>query len=229
MRQMQRTQNRPWQQTNVPQYAQSGNTLSNRTRYYDMPNMQNMQNMQTSTMQIPNMMGIQNEMGMQTTQPPMQPIQPIQSTQSMIGQATQMQFQPEAETPKQTQQQTEQTRQFVQEALMRLHEVFPMCNINSLADLAATAEGRLTLEYWRRGVPLEEAYRVAFGAQLQESQAKAARQQALNDANSKRHLTQPMGQAAGSARMSAEDKAIWREFFPNATDAQLLEKWRKMG
>lgn len=211
MRQMQRTQNRPWQQTNVPQYTQSGNMLNNPTIYNDM---QNMQGMQTQ-----NMAGMQNGMG----------LPPMQSMQSTMGQPPQMQVYPTAETKMRTQQQTEQTRQFVQEEILRLHEVFPMCNINSLADLAATAEGRLTLEYWRRGVPLEEAYRVAFGAQLQESQAKAARQQALNDANSKRHLTQPMGQAAGGTRMSAEDKAIWREFFPNATDAQLLEKWRKMG
>ena len=205
---MRQIPNRPWQQTNAAQYVpqpmpQSGNMLGKDMTYSNMQSITN-----------PNMAG-------------------MQQTQPMMGQATQMPFQPAAESPMQapqlTQPQTEQTRQFVQEAIMRLHEVFPMCNINSLADLAATAEGRLTLEYWRRGVPLEEAYRVAFGAQLQESQAKAARQQALNDANSKRHLAQPMGQAAGDVRMSAEDKAIWREFFPNATDAQLLEKWRKMG
>lgn len=211
---MRQIPNRPWQQANAAQYVpqpmpQSGNMLGKDTTYSTMQGMQNMQSITN-----PNMAG-------------------MQQTQPMMGQATQMSFQPAAESPMQapqlTQPQTEQTRQFVQEAIMRLHEVFPMCNINSLADLAATAEGRLTLEYWRRGVPLEEAYRVAFGAQLQESQAKAARQQALNDANSKRHLAQPMGQAAGGVRMSAEDKAIWREFFPNATDAQLLEKWRKMG
>ena len=211
---MRQIPNRPWQQANAAQYVpqpmpQSGNMLGKDTTYSTMQGMQNMQSITN-----PNMAG-------------------MQQTQPMMGQATQMPFQPAAESPMQapqlTQPQTEQTRQFVQEAIMRLHEVFPMCNINSLADLAATAEGRLTLEYWRRGVPLEEAYRVAFGAQLQESQAKAARQQALNDANSKRHLAQPMGQAAGGVRMSAADKAIWREFFPNATDAQLLEKWRKMG
>lgn len=228
IQQIRQIQNRPWQQGNIPQSApqyipQSGNVLGNGAAYNGVQDMQSMQSLQT-----PNMAGTQNRMGMQNEMAMgMQGMQPMQP---MMGQASQMQIDPSAQTKMmQTQQPTEQTKQFVQQEILRLHEVFPMCNINSLADLAATAEGRLTLEYWRRGVPLEEAYRVAFGAQLQENQAKAARQQALNDVNSKRHLTQPRGQAAGGARMSAEDKAIWREFFPNATDAQLLEKWRKMG
>ena len=124
-------------------------------------------------------------------------------------------------------QQSKDAQNFTVQSIQALQRMYPESNIKSLADLSETQEGRQALEYWRRGVPLEKAYQVAFGTQLQESQAKAARQQALNDVNSKGHLMQPQGQVGGNLTMSAEDKAIWREFYPHATDAELEAKWKK--
>lgn len=121
----------------------------------------------------------------------------------------------------------EQLQQFIQQSLQRLQQMYPESNIMSLEDLATTPEGQQTLEYWGRGIPLEQAYGAAFSGMIAENRSRAAKQQAMNASNSKGHIAQPHGANGSGSMMRAEEKAIWREFFPKATDAQLEAKWKK--
>ncbi len=123
--------------------------------------------------------------------------------------------------------QREQMQQFIMQSLHKLRQMYPESNITSLEELAATPEGQQALEYWSKGIPLEQAYGAAFSHMIAENRSKAARQQAMNASNSKGHIAQPHGSSGGGSLMGAEDKAIWREFFPKATDAQLEAKWKK--
>lgn len=117
---------------------------------------------------------------------------------------------------------------FAQKEIQKLRTMYPQCSVQSLADLASTPEGKTALEYWKRGVPLAQAYSAAFASSIAQNGAQAAKQQAMNDMNSKGHIAQPSGGSGGGRMMSAEDRAIWKEFFPDATDAQLQEKWSKV-
>lgn len=134
---------------------------------------------------------------------------------------------PMAENPMLQDREYEQTQQFIQQSLQRLQQMYPESNIMSLEDLAATPEGQQALEYWSMGIPLEQAYGAAFSGMIAENRSRAAKQQAINASNSKGHIAQPHGANGGGSMMRAEDKAIWREYFPKATDAQLEAKWKK--
>lgn len=94
------------------------------------------------------------------------------------------------------QQEAMETENFTRDSLQRLNAKHPDCGVKSLADLGKTAEGRQALEYWRRGVPLEQAYSAAFADSIATNRAKAAKQQAHNDAVNKSHLSQPKGRAS---------------------------------
>ena len=120
-----------------------------------------------------------------------------------------------------------ETENFTRDSLRRLNAKHPDCGVKSLADLGKTAEGRQALEYWRRGVPLEQAYSAAFADSIATNRAKAAKQQAHNDAVNKSHLSQPKGRASSEKMMDAEELAAYKAFFPNMSDAQLQEMWRK--
>lgn len=125
------------------------------------------------------------------------------------------------------QQEAMETENFTRDSLQRLNAKHPDCGVKSLADLGKTAEGRQALEYWRRGVPLEQAYSAAFADSIATNRAKAAKQQAHNDAVNKSHLSQPKGRASNEKMMDAEELAAYKAFFPNMSDAQLQEMWRK--
>lgn len=125
------------------------------------------------------------------------------------------------------QQEAVETEHFTRDSLQRLNAKHPDCGVKSLSDLGKTAEGRQALEYWRRGVPLEQAYSAAFADSIAANRVKAAKQQAHNDAVNKSHLSQPKGGASNEKMMDAEELAAYRMFFPRMSDAQLQEMWRK--
>ena len=120
-----------------------------------------------------------------------------------------------------------ETENFTRDSLQRLNAKHPDCGVKSLSDLGKTAEGRQALEYWRRGVPLEQAYSAAFADSIATNRVKAAKQQAHNEAVNKSHLSQPKGGASSEKMMDAEELAAYKAFFPNMSDAQLQEMWRK--
>lgn len=126
------------------------------------------------------------------------------------------------------QQEAMETENFTRDSLQRLNAKHPDCGVKSLSDLGKTAEGRQALEYWRRGVPLEQAYSAAFADSIATNRVKAAKQQAHNEAVNKSHLSQPKGGTSNAVDyMPSDELQYWRAFYPNMTDAQLQEKWRK--
>ena len=79
-----------------------------------------------------------------------------------------------------------------------------------------------------RGYRMVDAYKLANMDRLQEKRAAAASQEVRNSINSRKHLTQTTG-GAGEAPtvVPADVKAMYKQFNPNATDAQILAHWQK--
>lgn len=79
-----------------------------------------------------------------------------------------------------------------------------------------------------RGYRMLDAYKLCNMDRLQEMRAKAARQETRNSINSRSHLKQTGGGAAGDAAVVPADvKAMYKQFNPNASDAEILAHWQK--
>ena len=79
-----------------------------------------------------------------------------------------------------------------------------------------------------RGYRMVDAYKLANMDRLQEKRAAAASQEVRNSINGRSHLKQTGGGAAGDASVVPADvKAMYKQFNPNATDAQILAHWQK--
>ena len=79
-----------------------------------------------------------------------------------------------------------------------------------------------------RGYRMVDAYKLANMDRLQAKRAAAASQEVRNSINSRKHLTQTGGGAAGDASVVPADvKALYKQFNPNASDADILAHWKK--
>lgn len=116
---------------------------------------------------------------------------------------------------------------FTRAQLEKLNRAFPESNIKSLSELADTANGRRAIDLWTKGVSLDDAYAVAFQREISQNRSKAAKQQALNEANSKGHIAQPKGGESNEEMMDAEGLKEWKMFYPHLSEKQIMEKWKK--
>lgn len=93
---------------------------------------------------------------------------------------------------------------------------------SSLEDIAAMPTGPQFNAYVQKGLSIEEAYYLANRKDIDARRMGAARQAGINRANGKSHLA-GMPAAAGEApyQPTAEEKATYREFMPDATDAEI--------
>ena len=94
--------------------------------------------------------------------------------------------------------------------------------VGSLEDIAAMPTGPQFNAYVQKGLSLEEAYYLANRKDIDTRRLSAARQAGINRASGKGHLA-GMPAAAGEApyQPTAEEKAAYREFLPDATDAEI--------
>ena len=94
--------------------------------------------------------------------------------------------------------------------------------VGSLEDIAAMPTGPQFNAYVQKGLSLEEAYYLANRKDIDARRLSAARQAGINRASGKGHLA-GMPAAAGEApyQPTAEEKAAYREFLPDATDAEI--------
>ena len=94
--------------------------------------------------------------------------------------------------------------------------------VGSLEDIAAMPTGPQFNTYIQKGLSLEEAYYLANRKDIDARRLSAARQAGINRASGKGHLA-GMPAAAGEApyQPTAEEKAAYREFLPDATDAEI--------
>lgn len=96
----------------------------------------------------------------------------------------------------------------------------------SVEDIVAMPTGPQFNDYVRKGLSIEEAYYLANRRDIDARRMSAARQAGINRASGKAHLA-GMPQAAGEApyQPTEAEKAAYREFMPDATDAEIARAY----
>ena len=98
--------------------------------------------------------------------------------------------------------------------------------VGSVEDIAAMPTGPQFNAYVQKGLSIEEAYYLANRKDIDARRLGAARQAGINRASGKGHLA-GMPAAAGETayQPTAEEKAAYREFLPDATDAEIAKAY----
>ena len=113
-----------------------------------------------------------------------------------------------------------------EKALKQISELDP--TIKTAEDLASmeTAEtfNKLVFE---NGLSLYEAFRLANMDRLLSQSENKTRQDTLNRVNSKSHLAPVSGVPAEEFKVPEDIKAEYRTYFPNITDAEIEEHYKK--
>lgn len=113
------------------------------------------------------------------------------------------------------------------EQMQKIHALDP--GIKSIGDLQAMEEFGAFDAYVRSGMDMDAAFKLACFDRLTKRQAAAAKQEAINTAKSKAHLTATQG-AVGQTQgvdIPADQLDRWKAFFPDATPAELREKYNR--
>lgn len=125
------------------------------------------------------------------------------------------------------QQEAQATQARVDAQIAEIHAMDP--KINTVKDLLNMPNYQVFYKYVNdHGLSLTEAFRLTNGQQLEAAKVEAAKQAALNNARGKEHLI-----AAGNARgngaasVPADVMAMYRQFNPNASEAEILANWNK--
>lgn len=98
--------------------------------------------------------------------------------------------------------------------------------VGSVEDIAAMPTGPQFNAYVQKGLSIEEAYYLANRRDIDERRLSAARQAGINRASGKGHLA-GVPAAAGDApyQPTVAEKAAYREFMPEATDAEIAKAY----
>ena len=109
-----------------------------------------------------------------------------------------------------------------------------MAEIRKLNPAVATVGDLLKLpcadsfrENIKKGMGLYDAYRLADFDRLQASRAEAAKQQAMNNARGKDHLSPVGSRGPGAESVPPEQMKIFRMMMPDKTDAQIQAYYNK--
>lgn len=95
-------------------------------------------------------------------------------------------------------------------------------SISSLEDLLKAPYGKELYEMTRKGYSIKDAHFLLNHEKLEQAKLEAARQQGMNSARSKDHMTAtntPRG--GGAISVPASEMAIFRQLNPKATDAEI--------
>ena len=101
-------------------------------------------------------------------------------------------------------------------------------SINSLEDLLRAPYGQELYAMTQRGYSIKDAHFLLNHERLEQAKLDAARQQAMAGARNKDHLTAtgtPRG--GGAISVPSSDLAMFRQFNPGASDAQIQEYYNK--
>ena len=108
----------------------------------------------------------------------------------------------------------------VAEEIAEIHKIDE--SINSLEDLFAAPYGKELYAMAKRGYSLRDAHYLLNRERLEIAKLEAAKQQGMNNVRSKEHMTATTNARGGGAvSVPAADLAIFRQFNPGATDAQI--------
>lgn len=126
------------------------------------------------------------------------------------------------------QQEQQAANDFMAKEFEAMKKEFPDCGLESPQQLNETEAGRRALQMWANapGVTLADAYAATHRKELSKKQSAAAKQAAMNEMNSKGHLRQTKGSNA-KGDVPEEIRREYKIYFPNATDAEIAEMYRK--
>ena len=114
----------------------------------------------------------------------------------------------------------------VEAEIEEIHKMDP--TISSIQDLMAMPTAKTFYDLVKKGNSFLDAFRLANFDRLTAARAEAARQQAMNNARGKSHLT-GTGPAAGTgaATVPAEEMEMFRLFNPGASDKDITAWYNK--
>lgn len=126
------------------------------------------------------------------------------------------------------QQEQQAANDFMAKEFEAMKKEFPDCGLESPQQLNETEAGRRALQMWANapGITLADAYAATHRRELSKKQSAAAKQAAMNEMNSKGHLRQTKGSNA-KGDVPEEIRREYKIYFPNATDAEIAEMYRK--
>lgn len=126
------------------------------------------------------------------------------------------------------QQEQQAANSFMEQEFAALKKEFADCGLESPQQLNETEAGRRALQMWANapGVSLADAYAATHRRELSKKQSAAAKQAAMNEMNSKGHLTQTKGSNA-KGDVPAEIAEEYKKYFPNATHEKIAEMYWK--
>lgn len=126
------------------------------------------------------------------------------------------------------QQEQQAANDFMAKEFEAMKKEFPDCGLESPQQLNETEAGRRALQMWANapGITLADAYAATHRKELSKKQSAAAKQAAMNEMNSKGHLTQTKGSNA-KGDVPEEIRREYKIYFPKATDAEIAEMYRK--
>ena len=100
-------------------------------------------------------------------------------------------------------------------------------SIKTLDDLRKMPNYKEFYELVKRGNTLTDAFKLANFDRLASASSAQAKQAALNQVNSKSHLDRTTTRGAGAVTVPADVIAEYREFNPDATEAEIRAHWAK--
>ena len=110
--------------------------------------------------------------------------------------------------------------------LAEIHKMDP--TINTVEDLLSMPSAKAFYDLVRKGNSFLDAFRLANFDRLQTARAEAARQQAMNNARGKDHLTGTgTPQGTGAATVPADEMRAFKLFNPTATEAEITAWYNK--
>lgn len=100
-------------------------------------------------------------------------------------------------------------------------------SVKSLEDIAKMSTATEFNRYVQRGNTLEEAFYLANRKDIEQKRLAAAKQTAINQTRSKQGLLSGAAEGAPGISVPAEQAAAYREWFPDATDEEIVKNWSK--
>ncbi|GEM_PF-2876065 len=117
----------------------------------------------------------------------------------------------------------EQAKQSMRQELQKITALSPQ--IKSIEDLSKLQNYGEFYDLVKKGYSLSDAYKLAEFETLQQQRAAQSRQQAMNAAQSKEHLTATKTRGEGTVSVPREVKEMYRAIMPGITDAEIQKHY----
>lgn len=117
----------------------------------------------------------------------------------------------------------QQAKANLEEQVKQIGKLDP--RIKTLQDVTRLESYPEVYKLVQKGYSLEHAYKIANFDSLNQNTVAAARQQAMNAAQSKEHMKTTASRGAGGVTVPKDVAAAYREMVPDATDAEIQKHY----